>query len=34
MHGVSMFVEQNPAKDSYAKWNQDIRQTAWYAAVD
>ena len=30
MHGVSMFVKQNPAKGNYAKWNEDIRQTAWY----
>ena len=34
MHGVSMFVAQDPAKGNYAKWNEDIRQTAWYAAVN
>lgn len=34
MHGVSMFVEQDPTKGSYAKWNEDIKKTAWYAAVN
>jgi len=34
MHGVSMFVEQNPAKGTYAQWNEDIKKTAWYAAVN
>lgn len=34
MHGVSMFVEQDPAKGTYAQWNEDIKKTAWYAAVN
>ena len=34
MHGVSMFVEQNPAKGTYAQWNEDIKKTAWYAVVN
>ena len=34
MHGVSMFVEQNPAKDSYAKWNEDIKKTSWWRALN
>ena len=34
MHGVSMFVEQDPAKGTYAQWNEDIKKTAWYSAVN
>ena len=34
MHGVSMFVEQNPAKGNYAKWNEDIKKMAWWNAVN
>lgn len=34
MHGVSMFVEQNPAKGLYASWNDDIKKTAWWKAVN
>jgi len=34
MHGVSMFVAQDPAKGEYAKWNEDIKKTAWYNAVN
>ena len=34
MHGVSMFVEQNPAKGNYAKYNEDIKRTAWWKAVN
>lgn len=34
MHGVSMFVEQNPAKGYYAKWNEDIKKMAWWQAVN
>jgi len=34
MHGVSMFVEQNPAKGDYAKYNDDIKQTAWWSVVN
>ena len=34
MHGVSMFVEQNPVTGNYAKYNEDIKTTAWYAAVN
>jgi hypothetical protein len=29
MHGVSMFVEQNPAKGHYARYNEDIKKMAW-----
>lgn len=36
-HGVSMFVPQDPTKDSnfsdYSKYNNDIMQMAWYDAV-
>lgn len=34
MHGVSMFVEQNPAKGNYAKYNEDIKKMAWWNAVN
>ena len=34
MHGVSMFVEQDPAKGNYVKWNEDIKQTAWWRALN
>ena len=34
MHGVSMFVPQDPTKGSYGKWNVDIRRTAWWKAVN
>ena len=34
MHGVSMFVPQNPAKGNYAKYNEDIKKMAWYGAVN
>ena len=34
MHGVSMFVPQDPAKGNYAKYNEDIKKMAWYAATN
>ena len=34
MHGVSMFVEQNPTKGNYAKWNEDIKKMAWWNAIN
>ena len=34
MHGVSMFVEQNPAKGNYAKYNEDIKNMAWWNAIN
>jgi len=34
MHGVSMFVEQDPTKGSYGKWNVDIKKTAWWVAMN
>ena len=34
MHGVSMFVEQDPAKGHYAKLNEDVKKTAWWKAVN
>jgi hypothetical protein len=34
MHGVSMFVEQDPDKGHYAKWNEDVKKTAWWKAVN
>ena len=34
MHGVSMFVEQNPAKGNYAKDNEDIKKIAWWNAIN
>lgn len=32
-HGVSMFVPQYPGNGYYAKFNEDIKQMAWYAAI-
>ena len=34
MHGVSMFVEQNPAKGDYARYNEDIKKMAWWNAMN
>lgn len=34
MHGVSMFVPQDPAKGNYAQYNEDIKKMAWYAATN
>lgn len=34
MHGVSMFVKQNPAKGNYTKWNEDIKKMAWWNAIN
>ena len=34
MHGVSLFVEQDPAKGHYAKYNEDIKKMAWWQAVN
>ena len=34
MHGVSMFVEQDPAKGNYAKYNEDIKKMAWWNAIN
>lgn len=34
MHGVSMFVEQNPAKGNYAKYNEDIKKMAWWNTIN
>ena len=34
MHGVSMLVPQNPATGNYAKYNEDIRQMAWWNVVN
>ena len=34
MHGVSMFVSQDPAKGYYATWNEDIKKTAWWKAMN
>ena len=34
MHGVSMFVEQNPAKGNYATYNEDIKKMAWWNAIN
>ena len=34
MHGVSMFVEQDPAKGNYAKYNEDIKKMAWWYAIN
>ena len=30
MHGVSMFVAQDPAKGNYARYNEDIKKFEWY----
>ncbi len=32
-HGVSMFVPQNPSNGQYARFNDDIKQMEWYAAI-
>ena len=32
-HGVSMFVSQDPSRGNYARYNEDIKQMAWYEAV-
>jgi len=34
MHGVSMFVEQNPAKGYYAQYNEDIKKMAWWNVIN
>ena len=34
MHGVSMFVKQNPAKGNYARYNEDIKKMAWWNAIN
>ena len=34
MHGVSMFVEQNPAKGNYAKYNEDIKKMDWWKVMN
>jgi len=34
MHGVSMFVNQDPAKGNYAKYNEDIKKMAWWQEVN
>lgn len=33
MHGVSMFVPQDPSLGNYAKYNEDIKLMAWYDAI-
>ena len=33
-HGVSMFIPQDPTKGNYAKYNEDIKFMAWYAATN
>ena len=33
MHGVSMFVAQDPSRGDYAKYNEDIKQLEWYSAT-
>jgi hypothetical protein len=32
-HGLSMFVPQDPARGSYARYNRDIKQLQWYYAA-
>jgi len=32
-HGVSMFVSQEPSCGNYARYNEDIKQMAWYETV-
>ena len=34
MHGVSMFVEQDPVRGNYAKYNENIKKMAWWKAVN
>lgn len=33
-HGVSMSVPQNPSKGNYAKYNEDIKQQAWWKTLN
>ena len=33
-HGVSMFIPQDPALGKYARYNEDIKQMAWYNAIE
>ena len=33
MHGVSMFVQLDPAKGNHAKYNKDIQEFEWYQAA-
>ena len=33
MHGVSMFVPQNPAIGNYARFNENVRQLEWTQAI-
>lgn len=34
MHGVSMFVPQDPSRGKYARFNEDIKKMEWYAATN
>jgi hypothetical protein len=34
MHGVSMFVPQDPSTGNYAQYNEDIKQLAWWKVVN
>ena len=34
MHGVSMFVPQDPSRGNYAQFNEDIKKMEWYAATN
>ena len=34
MHGVSMFVPQDPSTGNYAQYNDDIKQLAWWKVVN
>ncbi len=34
MHGVSIFVEQDPARGHYAQYNEDIKKMAWWNAMN
>lgn len=33
MHGVSMFVPQDPSRGNYDQYNKDIKLMVWYNAV-
>lgn len=33
-HGVSMFVPQDPATGNYARYNENVKQLAWWNAVN